>query len=55
MMMPLIRKRDVVGVVVLGAVFTAIGVLRLPLPAVLLVAMPLSLAITYAMRRGRAA
>ncbi|MGA7998893.1 MAG: chromate transporter [Bradyrhizobium sp.] len=55
MMMPLINKRDVVGVVVMAAVFTAIGVLRLPLPAVLLVAMPLSLAITYAMRRGRAA
>lgn len=51
MMMPLIRKRDVVGVVVLAAVFTAIGVLRLPLPAVLLVAMPLSVAITFAMRR----
>ncbi len=55
MMMPLIRKRDVVGVVVLGAVFTAIGVLRLPLPAVLLVAMPLSVAITFAMRRRAAA
>jgi len=55
MMMPLIRKRDVVGVVVLAAVFTAIGVLRLPLPAVLLVAMPLSVAITYAMRRRAAA
>ena len=51
MMMPLIRKRDVVGVVVLAAVFTAIGVLRLPLPAVLLVAIPLSIAITIAMRR----
>src|SRR6202140_1292411 len=51
MMMPLIRKRDVVGVVVLAAVFTAIGVLRLPLPAVLLVAIPLSIAITFAMRR----
>jgi chromate transporter len=55
MMMPLIRKRDVVGVVVLSAVFTAIGVLRLPLPAVLLVAMPLSVAITFAMRRRAAA
>ena len=55
MMMPLINKRDVVGVVVMAAVFTAIGVLRLPLPAVLLVAMPLSLAITYAMRRRTAA
>ena len=36
---------------VLAAVFTAIGLLRLPLPAVLLVAIPLSIAITFAMRR----
>ena len=51
MMMPLIKKRDIVGVVVMAAVFTAIGVLRLPLPAVLLVAIPLSIGITLAMRR----
>ena len=51
MMMPLIRKRDLVGLVVLAAVFVAIGLLRLPLPAVLLVAIPLSIAITIAMRR----
>jgi chromate transporter len=51
MMMPLIRKRDVVGLVVMAAVFTAIGLARLPLPAVLLVAIPLSLAITVLMRR----
>jgi chromate transporter len=51
MMMPLIKKRDVVGVAVMAAVFAAIGVLRLPLPAVLLVAIPLSFAITIAMRR----
>ena len=49
--MPLIRKRDLVGLVVLAAVFIAIGLLRLPLPAVLLVAIPLSIAITFAMRR----
>lgn len=55
MMVPLIRKRDIVGVVVLAAVFIAIGVLRLPLPAVLLVAIPLSIAITFAMRRRVAA
>jgi chromate transporter len=51
MMMPLIRRRDLVGLVVLAAVFTAIGLLRLPLPAVLLVAIPLSIAITLIMRR----
>jgi chromate transporter len=55
MMMPLIRKRDLVGLVVLAAVFTAIGLLRLPLAAVLLVAIPLSIAITFAMRRRAAA
>ena len=51
MMMPLIRKRDLVGLVVMAAVFVAIGLLRLPLPAVLLVAIPLSIAITFAMRK----
>jgi chromate transporter len=55
MMMPLIRKRDLVGLVLLAAVFIAIGVLRLPLPAVLLAAIPLSIAITLAMRRRPAA
>ena len=55
MMMPLIRKRDLAGLVVLAAVFVAIGVLRLPLPAVLLVAIPLSIAITFARRPREAA
>jgi chromate transporter len=51
MMMPLIKRRDLVGLVVLAAVFTAIGLLRLPLPAVLLLAIPISIAITFARRR----
>jgi chromate transporter len=55
MMMPLIRRRDLVGLLVLVAVFVAIGVVRLPLAAVLLVAIPLSIAITFAMRRRAAA
>src|SRR6202050_2144833 len=55
MMMPLIRKRDLVGLVLLAAVFIAIGVLRLPLPAVLLVAIAVSIALTLAMRRRPAA
>ena len=55
MMMPLIRKRDLVGLLILTAVFIAIGLLRLPLPAVLLVAIPLSIAITLVMRRRVAA
>ena len=51
MMMPLIKRRDLVGLAVLAAVFIAIGLLRLPLPAVLLVAIPLSIAITFVVRR----
>jgi chromate transporter len=51
MMMPLVRKRDVVGLMFLLAVFIAIGVARLPLATVLLVAVPISLAITMSMRR----
>jgi chromate transporter len=51
MMMPLIKRRDLVALMMLAAVFTAIGLLRLPLPAVLLVAIPLSIAITSTMRR----
>src|ERR1700759_435476 len=37
MMVPLVRKRDLVGLALLGAVFLAVGVMRLPLAAVLLV------------------
>src|SRR6267142_1358316 len=50
MMMPLIKRRDAIGLVMLLAVFVAIGLARLPLQAVLLVAIPLSLGITYFMR-----
>lgn len=55
MMWPLIKRRDVVGLAVMLAVFVAIGLLRLPLPQVLLVAIPISIAITFAMRRKGAA
>src|ERR1700737_4808873 len=55
MMMPLVKRRDLAGLVVMAAVFIAIGLLRLPLPAVLLVAIPLSIAITFAIRRRVAA
>jgi chromate transporter len=51
MMMPLVRKRDAVGLLFLLAVFAAIGVARLPLATVLLVAAPISLAVTIVMRR----
>jgi chromate transporter len=55
MMRPLIKKRDPVALAMLAAVFAAVGLLRLPLPMVLLVAMPLSIAITFVMRRRVAA
>ena len=51
MMMPLIERRDLIGLVILAAVFVAIGLLRLPLPAVLLVAIPLSITIAFFIRR----
>jgi chromate transporter len=54
MMTPLIKRRDVVGLLVMLAVFIAIGLLRLPLAAVLLVAIPLSIAIIYATRKEAA-
>jgi chromate transporter len=53
MMMPLVKRRDLIAMVMLAAVFVAIGLLKLPLAAVLLVAIPLSIAITFA-RRARA-
>ena len=51
MMMPLIQRRDLIGLVILAAVFIAVGLLRLPLPAVLLVASPVSIAISFVVRR----
>ena len=51
MMMPLIKRRDLIGLVILAAVFIAVGLLRLPLPAVLLVAGPVSIAISFVVRR----
>jgi chromate transporter len=51
MMMPLIRKRDWIGIAIMAAVFVAIGVLRLPLPPVLLASIPLSIGISFATAR----
>jgi chromate transporter len=51
MMTPLLKRRDVIGLVLLVAVLVAIGLARLPLQAVLLVAIPTSLAVTVYMRR----
>src|ERR1700759_2549951 len=54
MMTPLLKRRDVIALLVMVAVFIAIGILRLPLPAVLLVAIPISIAITYWVKREAA-
>src|SRR5256714_1025078 len=51
MMTPLLKRRDVIGLVLLVAVLVAIGLARLPLQTVLLVAIPISLAVTVYMRR----
>jgi chromate transporter len=54
MLMPLVKRRDVAGLLVMVAVFVALGLLRLPLQAVLLVAVPLSIGITFIIMRQRA-
>ena len=51
MLMPLLKRRDVAGLILMVAVFVAIGLMRWPLQAVLLVAGPVSLGITCLMRR----
>ncbi|MGX4802916.1 chromate transporter [Bradyrhizobium guangdongense] len=55
MMTPLLKRMEIVVLILTLGVFLAIGVLRLPLQAVLLVAIPLSIGITYVMRRKVAA
>src|SRR5437899_8347177 len=44
MMLPLLKRRDAAALAVMAVVFVAIGFARLPLQAVLLVAMPASIA-----------
>ncbi len=51
MLMPLVKRREVAGLLVMVAVFVAIGLLRLPLQAVLLVAVPVSIGITFIIMR----
>jgi chromate transporter len=46
---------DVLALILMLGVFVAIGVLRLPLQAVLLVAIPVSIGVTFWMRRKVAA
>lgn len=54
MMQPIVKERSVVGVVIVLAVFAAIGIMRWPLPSVLLVAIPASILLVYALRRRAA-
>jgi chromate transporter len=55
MMMPLFKRRDIAGFIMLLAVLAAIGIVRWPLAAVLLVAIPVSLALTLFVPRKDAA
>lgn len=55
MMTPLLKRVDPFAVIMMLGVFLAIGVLRLPLQAVLLVAIPISVGLTYFLRRKVAA
>lgn len=55
MMMPLLKRRDPVALLLMAAVFVAIGLMRWPLPPVLLVAVPFGIAVTYLSRRRSAA
>ncbi|MGX4770053.1 chromate transporter [Bradyrhizobium guangdongense] len=55
MMTPLLKRMEIVVLILMLGVFLAIGVLRLPLQAVLLVAIPLSIGVTSMMRRKVAA
>ena len=54
MLQPIVKQRSLVALGVVAAVFAAIGILRLPLPPVLRVAIPLSILIVYLMRRRAA-
>jgi chromate transporter len=54
MMTPLLKRRDVIALLVMAVVFVAIGIVRLPLPLVLIAAIPISVAITWWVRRQAA-
>ena len=55
MMAPLLKRMDPMALILMLGVFLAIGVLRLPLPTVLLVAIPVSIGAVYFLRRKVAA
>lgn len=51
MMVPLLKQRRPVSLLMLAAVFVAVGLMRWPLPIVLLVACPISILLTIILRR----
>ena len=51
MMTPLLKRRDFIALLLMVAVFAAIGLARWPLQFVLLVALPVSLGLTFLMQR----
>jgi chromate transporter len=55
MTLPLLKRRDPVVLTILVAVFIATGILRVPLPIVLLVAVPTSIALTWWIHKRAAA
>jgi chromate transporter len=55
MMKPLFKRGDIAGFIMLLAVLAAVGIARWPLVAVVLAAIPVSLALTVLMRRKDAA
>ncbi|NYG47342.1 chromate transporter [Bradyrhizobium sp. IAR9] len=55
MMTPLLKRTNPLALILMAGVFLAIGVPRLPLPAVLLVAIPVSVGATFFLRRKVAA
>ena len=55
MLTPLLKRREVLPIVVMLAVFTGVGLLRWPLAYVLMTAVPASILLTYFARRRHAA
>lgn len=51
MIVPLLKRRDVIALVIMAMVFIAVGLMRLPLLTVLLITCPLSVAVTFVMKR----
>ena len=52
MMLPLLKRHDIAALAIMVLVFVAIGLVRLPLQLVLVAMIPVSIAVTFMMRRG---